>query len=216
MDKLGNALIVEDNQISANILARKISNLFEKVDIIDSGEEAINLLKKNEYQLVLLDLNMPGISGIGVLKYIRKIFDPFQLPVLIISSDEKKQTIVDALKEGANDYLLKNFDWQIQLVRIKTQLNLTNLFKISKKLQEIQAVNALVTTYNHEINNPLCVAMARLNIIKTKEEIKDLKSFNTVIKSLERIESVVDKIKNATEDSIEYEEYVGSRKMIKI
>lgn len=115
----GLILIVEDdNYISNMIKELLIQNRYE-VNTAYSGTEALLCIEKNAYDLILLDLMLPGMSGEEVLKNIRR---ELAVPVIGISAKDDKDTRLGLLKDGADDYITKPFDNDELLVRMEVLL----------------------------------------------------------------------------------------------
>ena len=108
MGTVRDILIVDDNEVVSGVLAE----LFQKEGYdswsVASGEETLDELKRASYKLVMLDVRLPGISGIEVLRAIRR--DHPGLDVIIMTSHVSLETAVQALRLGAQDYLFKPFD----------------------------------------------------------------------------------------------------------
>jgi DNA-binding response OmpR family regulator len=100
-------LIVEDNTTMQSALYRGFRKLGYEADAAADGEEALDLFFSNEYDLIVLDLNLPKVSGMEVLKEIR--LDNKDIPVLILSARSAVTDKIAGLDEGANDYLAKPF-----------------------------------------------------------------------------------------------------------
>lgn len=86
-----------------------------EVKIAENGKQAVELLKAEAlydeaFNLILLDINMPGFTGIQVLKIIRTIKAYESTPVLMVSTENEKEVVLEAIISGANDYILKPFD----------------------------------------------------------------------------------------------------------
>ncbi|MCL2126855.1 MAG: response regulator [Treponema sp.] len=102
-------LVVDDSRIMRNIVKNHFSELkifcsyLEAVD----GDEAFELLQKYRVDLVLLDWNMPGLSGIDFLKKVRAIEKYKELPIVMVTSEAAKYSVIEALKTGATDYIIK-------------------------------------------------------------------------------------------------------------
>ena len=109
-------LIVDDNEMNRDILSRQLhkSGAFE-VDTADHGSVALQMMRTTEYDLVLLDLMMPDITGMEVLQEIRKTKTPMQLPVILISANDQSENMVEAFAHGANDYVLKPIDFPAKM-----------------------------------------------------------------------------------------------------
>ena len=114
-----NILIVEDERNISNFIAASLTNNNYKVVSAYSGREAISLITSYCPELVLLDLNLPDMDGLEVLKYIRGVSN---IPVIVISAKREEETKVQALDMGADDYLTKPFGISELLARIRTAL----------------------------------------------------------------------------------------------
>ena len=104
-------LVVEDNQDIRELIIQML--VFEDYDILTAkdGEEALQLISLHRIDLVLLDIMMPGISGLEVLAKIRSVKDPQikNLPVLLVTAKSLIDDIDAALSDGATSYLVKPF-----------------------------------------------------------------------------------------------------------
>lgn len=126
MNKEIKILIVEDDNDINNILSRLIrKNGYVSVQAY-SGTEAMMYIKSMEFDMVLIDLMLPGISGEELLKEIRKIRE---MPVIIISAKIDRQVKIDMLKAGADDYITKPFDIDEVSARIYSNLRRYMKFK---------------------------------------------------------------------------------------
>ncbi len=180
-----------------------------------SGEEALSILSDKQFDLVLLDVEMPIMSGDAVLIKIRQAKGHEELPVVMVSSKSQDSIIVNCFKAGANDYITKPINFEIALTRILNHLKLAEAIKDRVKLQELAALNAMVTTYNHEINNPLTIALG--GMAKLEKDRNDDLSIKRIKDALDRITDIVKKITLATNKSeVNYEVYSGAFKMLKL
>jgi DNA-binding response OmpR family regulator len=210
-------LVVEDSEFDKN-LVKKI--LIKKgnynVDTASSASECLEKIQANEYDLVLLDIMLPDSNGIEVLKSIRKDQNQLNLPIIMVTSKSDSSDMIDCLKNGANDFIGKPLNFEVAMMRITTQLKISELSKSMIKLNEMVALTAMVTTYNHEINNPLAVALAGIRQIR-KDPLSNLSSSIKVEESLERISRIVKKISELMDvGKIEYDAYGKFNNRIKI
>jgi sigma-B regulation protein RsbU (phosphoserine phosphatase) len=121
---LGKILVVDDNEMNRDMLSRRLAKRGHSVDVAEGGNRALGMIAAASYDLVLLDIMMPGIDGYEVLKRIRKDHDPADLPVIMATAKSESEDVVTALKIGANDYVTKPFDFPVVLARVNTQLAL--------------------------------------------------------------------------------------------
>ena len=109
-------LVVDDNLsiqklVSVNLQARGYA-----VDVAGTGEEALRRFKEGTYDLVILDLILPGLSGIDVCSLIRQLSD---IPIVVLSAREDEDLKVRALDAGADDYVTKPFSHEELLARVR-------------------------------------------------------------------------------------------------
>ena len=116
-------LLVEDDADISNMLCDLLTQNEYAVEPAYSGTEAILLMEKNAYDLVLLDLMLPGISGEEVLARIRHSSD---VPVIAVSAKDDTRTNIQVLKSGADDYVTKPFHTDELLARIEALLRRNN------------------------------------------------------------------------------------------
>lgn len=111
-------LIVEDERALCDAIARSLRNLAYSVDCCHDGQEALDLLGVEVFDLVVLDLNLPRIDGMTVLRELRKT--DCETKVLILSARGEVSDKVDGLDAGANDYLTKPFHLDELAARIRS------------------------------------------------------------------------------------------------
>ncbi|MEH2520815.1 diguanylate cyclase (GGDEF)-like protein [Bradyrhizobium sp. AZCC 1610] len=116
-------LIVDDIGDNRAILSRRFERRGFAVTEAESGLAAIELIEKEAFDLVLLDVMMPGIDGIETLKRIRGRKSSSALPVIMVTAKSESANIVDALECGANDYVTKPVDFAVALARVNTQIS---------------------------------------------------------------------------------------------
>lgn len=111
-------LVIEDEiRLAANVAAAMREGPGWAVDVAGDGLAGREFYLQTDYDLIVLDLMLPGLDGMGVLKSLRKAGKA--IPVLVLTAVGKKASIVDLLNEGADDYLAKPFDLGELLARAK-------------------------------------------------------------------------------------------------
>jgi len=123
-DLTGRVLVVDDVETNRDLLARRLQRRGFEVHTAEDGAAALGLLSAGEYDLVLLDIMMPGLDGFEVLRRIRARSTATQLPVIMATAKDDREDIVRALELGANDYVTKPLDFPVVLARTRTQLAL--------------------------------------------------------------------------------------------
>lgn len=130
-------LAVDDEIANLNFYKVALSRLPISVDTATSGGEAFELIQKNQYDLILLDLLMPGVTGIGLLQKVEREGLPLPI-VLVCSSVSDKAVISQALALGAGGYLTKPFTYQQLVQAVCDYLNIPPPQAIAKVSSPIQ------------------------------------------------------------------------------
>lgn len=213
MSKDKKILIVDDDAMTGNLLVKRLEKKGFICDFVDNGHSCLEKIKKEHYEIVLLDVMMPEMSGTDVLIKIREEFNNFELPVIMVTSKDEDSDVVESLKKGANDYITKPVNVNIALARMQTQMQVKALFEESLQSKQVTTINTMVTTLNHEINNPLAIAIGNLTIAKNK---LDTEKIEKALSALERITEIVKKIEKITSGEMEEVNYSANVNMFKL
>jgi adenylate cyclase len=120
-------LVVDDNKVNRLLLARNLELMGHRVVSADSGRSALSMLRSEPYDLVLLDIEMPGMNGFEVLEQIRGDLALRDVPVIVTSSLEGLENIVRCIELGAEDYLTKPVNPVLLKARIGASLEKKHL-----------------------------------------------------------------------------------------
>ena len=115
-------LIVDDSADNRAVLTRRFQRRDFDIVEADGGLPALELIGVGVYDAVLLDVTMPDVGGLEVLRRIRLRYSPEQMPVIMVTGNSQSAAVVEALEAGANDYLVKPVDFAVALARVKTQV----------------------------------------------------------------------------------------------
>lgn len=151
-------LIVEDDVSIHNVIEELLKKQNYRTDHAYSGTEALLLMEKEKYDLILLDLMLPAING---EKIIEKVKDT---PIIVLSAKISPEDKVNCLMAGANDYITKPFDSNELLARIEVQLRQKNKANISENLKykDLELLND---------NHTLLLNNEKINLTKTEYAI---------------------------------------------
>ena len=131
-------LICDDEENIRGLLKRFLALDDIECDTAENGLSAQRYLRENHYDALVVDLKMPGLDGIGLLKWVRA--EGFRMPMIMISAHGDISDAVTALKEGAQDYVIKPFDPEELVFKIKSLTeaqNLKNLVEGEKKESQL-------------------------------------------------------------------------------
>ena len=162
-------LIVDDISDNRSILKRRFERRGFDVAEAESGLIAIDMIEKSPFDLVLLDVMMPGIDGMETLKRIRSQKSASALPVIMVTAKSESDNIVDALEQGANDYVTKPVDFAVALARVNTQLSRR------RAEQQVALANEGLRMANEDLERRVEERTRRLidANLRLKEEIAD-------------------------------------------
>src|SRR5438477_11005329 len=138
-------LVVDDEELNREGLARRLERHEYAVTSARSGREAIDLLGERKFDLVLLDIMMPGMNGLEVLKSLRRVDSLIELPIIMVTAKGESEDIVEAFELGANDYVTKPLDFPVVLARIRTQLALR------RAVAQVKELEAKLDAHNQEL-----------------------------------------------------------------
>lgn len=139
-------LVVDDEPVNRRVLINHLSTRGYRVDEVANGDLALELLEKEPYDLVLLDLMMPRTSGYQVCRTLRQKLDLHQLSIIILTARNQIKDLGDAFAIGANDFLTKPVNKVELLSRVETQLHLVDVGrnleeKVREATQELREKN---------------------------------------------------------------------------
>ena len=118
-------LIAEDDEALARFVRQGLEGEHYSVDVFKDGEQARNAATESEYDLVILDLNLPKLDGVGVLRHLR--MKKPSLPVLVLTQRTRVEDRVQCLDTGADDYLSKPFSFSELTARIRALIRRSHL-----------------------------------------------------------------------------------------
>lgn len=207
-------LIVDDSEFDRKMMSNFLKEKGFDTVTLDSGDKCIETVKLKKPDVVLLDILMPNLHGKQVLHMLREKYSSVELPILMITVKTEVSDVIEALSLGANDYITKPLDFDIALMRINTHLKIVDQNKELVRLKQLESVGAMITTYNHEINSPLSVALGAMKGLESQRESKNYKRLES---ALWKIADIVKKIGEVThKGGLELTSYSKTSKLIKI
>ena len=138
-------LVVDDAKDTQLLLEFDLTLAGYQVICCDSGEESLLKLAEEEVDIILLDMYMPGLSGLATLKQIKSNADSVKVPVIMLSASNDEDEVVAALELGADDYVVKPYIAKILLARIRTSI------RLKEKTQQLEYLAK--TDFLTKINN---------------------------------------------------------------
>jgi eukaryotic-like serine/threonine-protein kinase len=126
-------LVVDDNADNCDLLQRRLQRRGYDVQVALSGGAALDALARETFDAVLLDIQMPDMSGLEVLARLRERYGKTELPVVMATAQTASEQMVEAFRLGANDYVTKPLDFPVVVARLENHLAVR---------REVQAISA--------------------------------------------------------------------------
>lgn len=188
----GRVLIVDDNPKNLQVLGKFLRNENFGLEFAVDGNAALEWLEIRDFDLVLLDVNMPGMDGFEVCRKIRSNPKLDKMPVFFLTAETLRESVLKGFETGAQDYITKPFDSRELISRVKThitlkrslekleQLNLTLEEKVNERTKELSIAKekaeesdklktAFLVNISHEIRTPLNGIMGALMLLKGED-----------------------------------------------
>lgn len=179
-------LVVDDQPINVQLLKRKLEREGVQVSTAYTGQDALELVKHEKPDLILLDVMMPDMDGIEVCQRLQENDDTRSIPVIFITARSSKEGKLEGLGVGAVDYITKPIDLDETLARVQTQLRFVavnrEMLDLQRRLVEARrtaTIGAVTQGIAHNLNNLLGVVMGYLDLIRTHHTKADQVKENT-------------------------------------
>jgi two-component system, sensor histidine kinase and response regulator len=189
-------LVVDDQPINVQLLKRKLEREGMTVVTSYSGREALDLVKADKPDLILLDVMMPEMDGIEVCQRLQSETETKSIPIIFITARTSKEGKLEGLGVGAVDYITKPIDLDETLARVQTQLRFVSinreLIDLQRRLGESRrsaTIGAVTQGIAHNLNNLLGVVIGYVDLIKAYNEKPEL-----VRKNAQHLEDAVNRI----------------------
>jgi two-component system OmpR family response regulator len=168
-------LIVDDSRTNLQVMGRRLTRMGYCVSLCESGIEALDLLQARRFDLVVLDLVMPGLSGIATLREIRSSGATATLPVLMITGRSDDAAAIEALNAGADDHVAKPFAFDVFGARIDRLLARARAFDaLQRSNRQLDARIAHRAMELGQLRSELTSARAdRLRLVQSVEMLEE-------------------------------------------
>jgi sigma-B regulation protein RsbU (phosphoserine phosphatase) len=159
----GRLLVVDDNEMNRDMLSRRLGKRGYNVVCADGGRQAIQMLlgpnPVEPFDVVLLDVMMPEIDGLTVLRRVREQFGAEALPVIMATAKDDAGDVVEALRLGANDYVTKPLQFSVVAARVATHLAVKrNVDRVKELEKDVHRKNTELLAANEKMRRDLVLA----------------------------------------------------------
>lgn len=173
-------LIVEDEKKLSRVLQLELEYEDYHTETADNGKDALRLITEKKWDLVLLDIMLPGLSGVEVLRRVRKSND--DTPIILLTARDEVHDKVSGLDLGANDYVTKPFQIEELLARIRVHLRQSAKkevenptlsvgdLSVNTDSREVKRENELIDLTPREYDLLICL-LENKNIVLTRDQL---------------------------------------------
>ena len=163
----GTLLVVDDNEMTRDMLSRRLERQGHTVAVAESGHRALEMVAANDFDLVFLDVFMPEVDGYQVLRQLKSNDASRHIPVIMLSALDEIDSVVKCIEMGAEDYLPKPFNPVLLRARLGASLE-------KKRLRDQEVL------YLQQIENEKKRADGLLHVILPEQVVEELKSTDAV------------------------------------
>lgn len=203
-------LVVDDQPINVHMLKRKLEKHQIAVLTASSGQECLEMVQREQPDLILLDIMMPGMDGFSVCRELQKNTRTCSIPIIFVTAKTSKEGRLEGLASGAVDYITKPIDLDETLARVQTQLRFLRInqenIRLQERLGEIRrnsAIGAITQGIAHNLNNLLGVSVGYIDLIRLNYEKPDsvLRYQKMLEDSVQRIISIIRQLTSLIEEN---------------
>jgi signal transduction histidine kinase len=175
-------LVVDDETVNLHVVTQQLQSADCSITTAFSGEEVLPMLDQlDRYDLIIVDVMMSGMTGYELCKRIRERYTLYELPILLMTAQNREESIVAGFNAGANDYISKPFDRNELTARVNTLITLKKAVQdVSLNAQELEQLNNRLKELNHSLEEKI-----EQRTIQLKQSNEDLENKNTELNRLE-------------------------------
>lgn len=208
-------LAVDDDKIIGAVLKKILVTEGYDVVVAQSGEEGLEKAMHVDPDLILLDVVLPGQSGIDVCKRLRMEKNTRETPILMVTSLNSPEDVVQGLRAGANDYVSKPFNADELRARVATQLRNRKVLSRMVQIEKALSLGRITAGLCHEINNPLHVVMGRMEMLMRQPlDEKQKRHAELALENCRRIQKLIKAMREYAEPVVHSKDAVNLNTII--
>lgn len=207
-------VILDDSRAFAEYIRGVVTQSGATATVFFDSMQALQHLKESDADLILTDLEIPGMNGLEFVSTIRSIPKLADVPVLVLTGKEDEQTMVEAISAGADAFAVKSTIRVTLLAHVTALARLRNTFKEATKGKQLSAVQALIGTYKHDFGNSLAIVDGKFKkLLRTHVQLQEDDAAKSVTAGLVRLITTLrqlNELRNYNEI-----DYAGQSKILK-
>ncbi|MEP6714942.1 MAG: response regulator, partial [Terriglobia bacterium] len=183
----GRILVVDDDALNRDMLSRQLERQGHHVDTAADGAAALAMLSATRFDMVLLDLMMPGMNGFEVLERIKRDPALSGVAVILVSALDEMDSVVRSIEAGAEDYLFKPVNPTLLRARIKSTLDKLRAEENVRRKQRLESIGLLAAGIAHDFNNLLTGIIGHAQLLEySLTEPSDKEAIAAIVTAGER------------------------------
>ncbi|MDX1452473.1 MAG: response regulator [Oleiphilaceae bacterium] len=131
--------IVDDEAVNRELIKGQLAGFGYHIKTFESGFDLLKAMQQRVPDVILLDLMMPGMNGFEVCQSVRRDFNSYELPIIMLTARHQVQDIVQSLSVGANDYLIKPYNEQELIARVSSQISVRESWIANRENQRLKS-----------------------------------------------------------------------------
>lgn len=163
MNNSANILVVDDNADNLKVVSNFLKTNGYNIALALNGESALKAIENNDFDLILLDVMMPGMDGFEVCMRLKEDSRMAEIPIIFLTAKVDTADLVKGFQIGGVDYITKPFNREELLIRVKTHLDLS--FSKKKLIETIKTRDKLYSIISHDLRTPFSSIKILLNTI---------------------------------------------------
>lgn len=189
-------LAVDNSQVALNFIRAAFSHEGYSVALAASAAEAIKALDTVRPDVILLDLEMPEMSGLELCRRLKSDNMYRITPIIVLTARSDTEHLLEAINAGADDFIPKGTDLPILKAKVAAMVRLRKVHEELGQLRRVEGIRQIVATYNHEFNNPLTIVIGNLSCLRTGvTDAENLKRVERAYDASLRMSEIVKKIR---------------------
>jgi DNA-binding response OmpR family regulator len=191
-------LVVDDDESLVGLLRTVLSSSGYNVETAISGAQALRLTRIFRPDLILMDIGLPDISGLEILRQIRAQADFKEIIVMLITGTTGLEMKIEGFNTGANDYISKPINPRELLLKIDRFLKTVEVQKDKLVSKQKETLHAIVNTLAHELSSPLAAIRYQIRLSAQEQQLEALRnSLASIDVSARRMEEIIMELQSA-------------------